>query len=110
MFRVVPSLTPARLPAFLFAGVLLLQGCSLLPKDESAPVGGAPVQSSARDTRKEAFTVDVRAPDAVRNYLLRHLEIQRYKQVDDLGASEVSRLMVAAEANARILVAAAEVS
>jgi len=103
MFRVVPSLTPARLPALLFAGVLLLQGCSLLPKDESAPVGGAPVQSNARDTRKDAFTVDVRAPDTVREYLVRHLEIQRYKQVDDLGATEVSRLMVAAEANAREL-------
>ncbi|NVM87263.1 translocation and assembly module TamA [Variovorax sp. SG517] len=53
--------------------------------------------------KRDAFTVDVRGPEAVRDYLKLHLEIQRYRELDDLGATEISRLMVAAEANAREL-------
>ena len=65
---------------------------------------GTPVASNGtqRDKR-DAFTLEVRGPDTVRDYLNRHLEIQRYRQVDDLGAAELSRLMVAAESNAREL-------
>ena len=97
-------LAPACLPAFLFVATLLLQGCSLLQKNEPE-AGGAPVQSTTHEGQPEAFTVEVRAPDAVRDYLIRHLEIQRYRQVDDLGATEVSRLMVAADGNVRELLA-----
>jgi translocation and assembly module TamA len=106
----------------LFSGVLLLQGCSLLPKKE-APEDNKPaaglVRSGAADStaatddgkdddkkradKRDAFTVDVRGPEAVRDYLKLHLEIQRYRELDDLGATEISRLMVAAEANAREL-------
>jgi len=105
----------------LFSGVLLLQGCSLLPEKE--PSEGKPVAglvrgdstaSTTKDDRntdgkkdkadkRDAFTVDVRGPEAVRDYLALHLEIQRYRELDDLGATEISRLMVAAEANAREL-------
>ncbi|MGN8078591.1 autotransporter assembly complex protein TamA, partial [Variovorax sp. 22077] len=55
--------------------------------------------------KRDAFTVDVRGPEAVRDYLRLHLELQRYRELDDLGATEISRLMVAAEANARELLA-----
>lgn len=125
MVRAVPVSSPAWWPALFFCGVLLLQGCSLLPKKESAeenkPVAGL-VRSGAagagtteadKDEKKDdgkkagekrdAFTVDVRGPEAVRDYLKLHLEIQRYRELDDLGATEISRLMVAAEANAREL-------
>ena len=124
MVRAVPVSSPAWWPALLLCGVLLLQGCSLLPKKESAeenkPVSGL-VRSGAagagttdadRDgkegerkpgDKRDAFTVDVRGPEAVRDYLRLHLEIQRYRELDDLGATEISRLMVAAEANAREL-------
>lgn len=65
---------------------------------------GAPVASSGtQHDKRDAFTLEVHGPDTVRDYLNRHLEIQRYRQVEDLGASELSRLMVAAEANAREL-------
>lgn len=121
MVRVVPVSSPAWWPALLFSGVLLLQGCSLLPKKE--PSEGKPVAglvrgdstaSTTKDDRnadakkdkadkRDAFTVDVRGPEAVRDYLALHLEIQRYRELDDLGATEISRLMVAAEANAREL-------
>ncbi|MDQ0085229.1 translocation and assembly module TamA [Variovorax boronicumulans] len=99
-----------------------MQGCSLLPKKE-APEDNKPaaglVRSGAADStaatddgkdddkkkadKRDAFTVDVRGPEAVRDYLKLHLEIQRYRELDDLGATEISRLMVAAEANAREL-------
>ncbi|MGJ7508216.1 autotransporter assembly complex protein TamA [Variovorax sp. GT1P44] len=106
MLGLVPLLTPAWMPALLFAGILLLQGCSLLPSKEGAETGSAasPVAGETRGTKgRDAFTVDVRAPDAVHDYLVNNLEIQRYRQVDDLGAIELSRLMVAAEGNAREL-------
>ncbi len=127
MVRAVPVSSPAWWPALFLCGVLLLQGCSLLPKKESAeenkPVAGL-VRSGAAGAgttgadkdekedggrkagdKRDAFTVDVRGPEAVRDYLKLHLEIQRYRELDDLGATEISRLMVAAEANARELLA-----
>ncbi|MDL9999714.1 BamA/TamA family outer membrane protein [Variovorax sp. J22P240] len=106
MLGMVRLLTPAWTPALLFAGVLLLQGCSLLPSKEAAETDTAasPVAGEGRESKGgEAFTVDVQAPDSVRDFLVRNLEIQRYRQLDDLGAIELSRLMVAAEANAREL-------
>ncbi|SEU07014.1 autotransporter assembly complex family protein [Variovorax sp. OV084] len=122
MVRVVSVSSPAWWPALLFSGVLLLQGCSLLPKkdapEDNKPAAGL-VRSGAADStaatdngkdddkkktdKRDAFTVDVRGPEAVRDYLKLHLEIQRYRELDDLGATEISRLMVAAEANAREL-------
>ncbi len=124
MVRAVHVSSPVWWPAFLLCCVLLLQGCSLLPKKESAeenkPVSGL-VRSGAAGAgttdaekdgkqgerkpgdKRDAFTVDVRGPEAVRDYLRLHLELQRYRELDDLGATEISRLMVAAEANAREL-------
>jgi translocation and assembly module TamA len=112
----------------LFSGVLLLQGCSLLPGKGKEPAEGRPAAGIVRSgpaadgnssedqggsgkkddkgkagAKRDAFTVDVRGPEAVRDYLKLHLEIQRYRELDDLGATEISRLMVAAESNAREL-------
>jgi translocation and assembly module TamA len=90
----------------------------LLPKKESTegkPVAGLVRSGDADSTaakdskdekkidKRDAFTVDVRGPETVRDYLALHLEIQRYRELDDLGATEISRLMVAAETNAREL-------
>lgn len=107
MLRVFRSLAPAWMPAFFCAGILLLQGCSLLPKSEpvEAEAGAKPVGGEKPAGAREAFSVSVKAPDTVREYLERNLEIQRYRQIEDLGAAELSRLMVAAEGNARELLA-----
>jgi translocation and assembly module TamA len=126
MVRAVSVSSPAWLPALLFSGVLLLQGCSLLPGKDQGP-GRGPARGKPRARRlcagrrrtprpratrrdkndkaakRDAFTVDVRGPEDVRDYLKLHLEIQRYRELDDLDATEISRLMVAAEANAREL-------
>ncbi|RZL94048.1 MAG: outer membrane protein assembly factor, partial [Variovorax sp.] len=113
MLRVAPFITPAWMPAFLFASALALQGCSLLPTRDEAPTsvaspvgetrGDETADGKAEGRKRDAFSVEVEAPDAVRSYLIRNLELQRYRQIDDLGAAELSRLMVAAEANAREL-------
>jgi translocation and assembly module TamA len=50
-----------------------------------------------------AFVLDVRAPDEIRVYLSRHLEIQRYRELTDLDNNELARLIAAAERNARDL-------
>lgn len=106
MFRVASIFAPAFVPALLFASsVLLLQGCSLLPKQDTTETGAQPVSGNGESGRgtADAFSLEVKGPTAVREYLALHLEIQRYKQIRDLGATELSRLMVAAESNAREL-------
>ncbi|MDA8453703.1 BamA/TamA family outer membrane protein [Acidovorax sp. GBBC 3334] len=108
----MPSLTtaPAHWPALLLLSLVALQGCSLLPgardkadSDENTPT----LTSDAGDagTGAEAFTLEVRGPDAVRDLLTRHMELQRFRKLPDLQASELSRLLGAAEANARELLA-----
>ena len=53
---------------------------------------------------RPAFNLEVRAPDAVRELLERHLELQRYRWVTDLDEAELARLLRLAERNARELI------
>ena len=95
--------TPAPWSALLLFGALCLQGCSLLPrseKDETADTAGAPVIA---ESASPSFAVEVRAPDTVRETLERHLELQRFRNLPDLHANELQRLLGAADANAREL-------
>jgi translocation and assembly module TamA len=106
---------PAFWPAFLLVSTLLLQGCSLLPSHKTeadaaamAAVGDTKVLQSGADDDKaaptrDAFSLDVQAPDTLAQYLGRHLELQRFRQLDDLTSTELSRLLGAADANAREL-------
>ncbi|HQZ04435.1 MAG TPA: autotransporter assembly complex family protein [Burkholderiaceae bacterium] len=50
-----------------------------------------------------AFTVEVQAPRQVQAYLLRHLDLLRYRELQDLDDSELERLQIAAERNTRDL-------
>jgi translocation and assembly module TamA len=84
----------------------MLGGCSLLPKKDATETGAQPVAAESTSSDRPAgdvFSLQVRGPDDVRDYLTQHLDIQRYRQIRDLGATELSRLMVAAEGNAREL-------
>ncbi|WP_442854091.1 autotransporter assembly complex protein TamA [Acidovorax sp. Leaf76] len=99
------SPTPALWPALLLVGVLGLQGCSMLrpgvDKDEGDSASGTgPVIA---ESSSPSFAVEVRAPDAVRGTLERHLELQRFRNLPDVNASELQRLLGAADANAREL-------
>lgn len=89
-----PTNTPAFTSAFLLASALLLSGCSLLSKDTTgdAIASGPP-----------SFTLEVQAPKEVRELLLQHMELQRYRTLPDLRRNELSRLLGAADANIRSL-------
>lgn len=52
-----------------------------------------------------AFTLDIQAPPDLNDLLTRHLELQRYRELTDLGEAELQRLMTAAEQDARQLAA-----
>jgi len=105
----------SRLPALslFLCTALALPGCSLLKKKDEASAAddGTRVLSSADAQERpagdgrDAFTLEVRAPDEIRDYLTRHMELQRYRSLADLDARELSRLLGAAEANARELLA-----
>ena len=63
------------------------------PRDNRAPV--AP-----------RFEIDMQAPDeAMRDFLLRHMEVQRYRELRNLDANELGRLLAQAPANVRELLA-----
>ena len=52
-----------------------------------------------------AFDLVVRAPEPLRELLLRHLDLGRYRQVSDLDDAELARLVLLAEKDARELLA-----
>ncbi|MFN4117400.1 autotransporter assembly complex protein TamA [Acidovorax sp.] len=111
LFRVL-RLSPANAPtptlwsALLLFGALGLQGCSLLPRGDADNQGdgsdGA-MPPVIAESATPSFAVEVRAPDTVRETLERHLELQRFRNLPDLHANELQRLLGAADANAREL-------
>lgn len=89
---------PARWPAllFLYLAIALLPACSLL---RSAP-------DAAQGSGHEAFALDIEAGDAqIRDYLAQHMALQRFRQLPDLQAQELARLLGAADDDARGLLA-----
>lgn len=99
------SPTPALWPALLLVGVLGLQGCSMLRPgvDENEGDSASGTGPVIAESSSPSFAVEVRAPDAVRGTLERHLELQRFRNLPDVNASELQRLLGAADANAREL-------
>lgn len=71
----------------------LLQAQSLPTRDATA----APAVA--------AFSLDITAPDEVKQVLALHLELLRYRELADLSDSELARLLETAEQDARELVA-----
>lgn len=51
------------------------------------------------------FEIDMQAPEAIGAFLLRHMEVQRYRELRNLDANELGRLLVLAPANVRELLA-----
>lgn len=101
---------PTPWSALLLSGLLALQGCSLLPGAKDEEQAATETESTiATDAGtgdgRDAFTLDVRAPKALSEHLSRHMELQRFRKLPDLQASELSRLLGAADANARDLLA-----
>lgn len=92
-------------PLCWLAAMLLLHGCAgSRTKDD--PAGETPARVDVADA-PVAFRLDVVSSNrGIARHLERHLELQRFRDFDDLQANELRRLLVAAEANARDLLAA----
>ena len=59
----------------------------------------------AQTPAKSAFDLRINAPANLTDMLTRHLELQRYRSLTDLDATELTRLLQAAERNTRDLLA-----
>lgn len=100
-------MTPRALGALLLgASCVLLSGCASL----STLLGGTPpVPRSAAASdgpQKLAYELEVQAPSELRALLLQHLDLARYRLLDEgqaLSPSELARLATAAPAQARSL-------
>lgn len=66
------------------------------------PQGGVGTRSATPEVT--AFDIEVRAPDAVRELLQQHMELNRYRAVTDLDEAELARLVTLAERDVRNLV------
>ena len=97
---------PLRLhPLCCLAAVLLLTGCAG-SRTQDDPAGETPARVEVAD-EPVAFRLDVVSSNrGIARHLERHLELQRFRDFDDLQSNELRRLLVAAEANARDLLAA----
>ena len=60
---------------------------------------------AAQAQTQPSFDLVVRAPDALRVLLEKHLELRRYREVSDLDDAELARLVVLADKDARELLA-----
>lgn len=73
---------------------------------QTTPAATAPDTADSAAALAEpamAFTVEVLAPKPVQEYLLRHLDLMRYRSLSDLDDTELERLQIAAERNVRDL-------
>jgi translocation and assembly module TamA len=73
-------------------------------------LGGCASMQDAKDRPEQdaeaggpSFSIDIRAPRAIRSVLQRHLELRRYREVSDLDDAELARLIEMAERNVREL-------
>ncbi len=62
-------------------------------------------QAPADSTPPPAFTLSIEAPDDIKQLLERHLELQRYRTLDDLSDAELDRLLDMAKSDTQKLVA-----
>ena len=76
-----------------------------MPDSPGAP---APVQSSGQTPDQSpsqilAFDIEIQAPPEIKEYLQRHIELLRYRELVDVDAVELARLLTAAESNVKDL-------
>lgn len=77
------------------------------PAISATPTPPGAIGPTGADSTLTAFDIVVRAPpqfNDLRDLVERHIELKRYRAVNDLDDSELARLIVLAEANVRNLV------
>ncbi len=105
-----PSLARAQMPASTDTAALAaeepLHGEPAAATDNSASPASAPRAArtgASRPPPEPRFAIDLQAPQSLRDFLLRHLELQRFRTLRDLDAPELSRLLAQAPDNLRDL-------
>ena len=73
--------------------------------EDGASTPGAVAQRRTRAPGGPRFEIDMQAPEAIGDFLLRHMELQRYRELRNLDANELGRLLAQAPANLRELLA-----
>lgn len=95
----------ALLAASLLVGPLgLLPALALTPAEVPA-TAGAPSSGVETPEGTGAFTLTIEAPDDTKDLLERNLDVLRYRALRDLNDSELARLLLAADKDARDLLA-----
>ena len=89
---------------FLAASLGLLSARAQGPALEAA-AGPASAPQAATSTDAPSFELRIDAPSDIAELLGRHLQLQRYREVRDLDASELDRLMALARQDAAELLA-----
>jgi translocation and assembly module TamA len=94
--------------AALLVVCMLASGCATQKQPTQATTAPAAATKKATASTQDAappmaFEVDVRAPDDIRSYLERHLDLMRYRALGDLDDTELERLVIAADKNVRDL-------
>jgi hypothetical protein len=93
-----------RVLSALLVACTLATGCATSgPPPTGASAASAEKRATPEAAEAQAFTVDVRAPDDIRAYLERHLDLMRYRALADLDDTELERLVIAADRNVRDL-------
>ena len=70
-----------------------------------AASGQAPSPPSQDEPKKQAFDLQITAPADLQELLNQHLELQRYRELDDLSDGELDRLIESSQANVAELAA-----
>jgi translocation and assembly module TamA len=83
--------------------LLCLPACVLAQSASTTPANTT--ATTAPGGSQAAFTLEIQAPDEISDLLNKHLELQRYRELTDLGADELTRLLTLAEEDTRRLVA-----
>ncbi len=82
-------------------GCAVLAPAWALAQAAQAPAPNTPTQASASP---QAFGLEVRSSDEdIRNFLTQHLDLQRYRSLNDLDETELARLLRDADVQAREL-------
>jgi len=87
------------------AALLLMGPLGLLPALAQPLRSDSITPAGSSNQAEGAFTLAIEAPDDVRDVLERNLDVLRYRGLSDLSDSELARLLLAAEQDARELVA-----
>ena len=97
-----PSLG-SRWRAWIVVACAICSNGPLLAQPATATAPEASASAAAGSETVMTFTVEVQAPGQVQAYLLRHLDLLRYRELRDLDDNELERLQSAAERNTRDL-------